>query len=98
MGAWAGLQKGIFHPGCSRLVISSPLKQEGGWTPLCSALGQPQLLFLLSRVCSFLDCFLSSASQAPRLPDRRDENELSSSVEEKIRERHGGKVREIKQK
>lgn len=60
--------------------------------------GPALLLFLLSPVCSFLGCFLSSASQAPHLPDRRDENELSSSLEEKIRERHGEKVREIKQK
>lgn len=70
---------------------------RGVFRPGCSGLEQTRVLFSLSSVCSFLDWLLSALSQAPCRPDRRDENELSSSAEE-IRERDRGKVREIKQK
>lgn len=68
---------------------------RGVFRPGCSGLDQTRVLFSLS---SFSGWLLSALCQAPRRPDRRDENELSSSAEEKIRERDGGKVREIKQK
>lgn len=70
---------------------------RGVFHPGCSGLEQTWVLFSPSSVCSFFDWLLSALSQAPCRPDRRDENELSSSAEE-IRERDREKVREIKQK
>lgn len=69
-----------------------------GPDPPRSALGQPRLLFLLSRLLFFWAVFFVSSQPGTHLPDRRDENELPSSLEGKIRERHGGKLKEIKQK